>query len=404
MNIRGGKRSYFTLSPPHTTLPSAKTHYYLKSTTYFAFILPSILSLVSPPPHPLISMSSAASASVSGPESERWAPQMPNSDLFTLVSIKDRVETITPIAQQGLRPLLRRVMAVRTSPLAVYPPVTPTTLLQSAQAAAASAPAPAATQATNPSTSETKEPPRTGASIGRGHPSTSSRRNQPSSSASVSSSSASSSSAAPPSRSSSPQPEPRTRIHSSTIKQRTERFPGRELHSIAEDASEQQSSNSRPVLGQRKSSYAAILASRTMSGNTTSPSTSSIIDETPFSPRQNTSRRTPGNAAVATPGTASPPRHAALGTPPAGPMHVLPMDSWRGDEGSQHTDEGLDDEEGWRCAMDIGSRRQKAGEEQVFAMGAHRESRLLKLRFYAGLRVRVAGKRLAAAVRRAFIL
>ncbi|KAJ7175245.1 hypothetical protein C8R43DRAFT_1119258 [Mycena crocata] len=363
-------------------------------------------------------MSSAARFFVSGPDSERWAPHMPNSDRYTLLSIKDHIESTTPIAQRGLglRPPPRRVMAVRTSPLAVYPPVTPATLLHSAQAAAAPAPAPAATQASNPSETETTEAPRTRGSIGRGHPSTSARGSKPSSSASASCSSPPSPSAAAPSRSSSPQPELCTRIHSSTIKRRTERFPARELHSIAEDAAAEPQPSSRPVVGQRKSSYAATVAASTTSAMTTSTFTSSVADETPSSPQQNSGRRvtptpasprralqTPGNATAVTPGTASPPRCASLGTPLAGPTDVLNMDSRRADEGSQETDEELGDEEGWRCAMDIGGRRGKAGAEQVVGAYRYREDRLSKFKFYAGLRVRVAGKRLAGAVRRAFI-
>ncbi|KAJ7159267.1 hypothetical protein C8R43DRAFT_352532 [Mycena crocata] len=372
---------------------------------------------------------------VSGPDSAQWAPSMPNSDLYTLLSVKDHLEMVTPAGAQRA-PHARRVMAIRTSPLARFPPVSAASLLAAAQAAAvataAAASTTAATQGLNvsatPSTETTASPPpepntaspRTRASIGLGHPSTSSRC-MPTSTPSTSSA-ASSSSASPPSSPASTQTVvSRTRINSSTIKKRTQRFPGRVLNSIAEDATAtvNESTFARPVLGVRKRSYAAATTSTT------------TTDSVPSSPRLHTGRRntptpssprsaqtTPGNATATTPGTALPPRYTSLGTPLARPSQVMSprtlVAPYGGSPCFQSLDgavgsitgavdsklrsirvvsetERVDSEEGiWREVVSEGNKKRDGctnADETLY-----REDALLKLRYRTSIKMRIAAR------------
>ncbi|KAJ7664634.1 hypothetical protein DFH06DRAFT_1470914 [Mycena polygramma] len=110
-----------------------------------------------------------------------WAPSLPNSDAWTLTSIVDDAG-------------LKQVVAMLTSSFGY-------------QTATSMAPAPDNA---------------TASSIGRGHPSTS-KQSIPS--------------VQPAAAAPTQTPQPRARIHSSTIKPRTERFPARSLYTIAEEPS-----------------------------------------------------------------------------------------------------------------------------------------------------------------------
>ncbi|KAJ7109017.1 hypothetical protein C8R43DRAFT_1162014 [Mycena crocata] len=255
-------------------------------------------------------MASSASLSPSPSDSAPWVPSMPNSDLYTLLFIEDHVDAITPVEQRGLRPLPRRVMVVRTSPLARFPPVSAASL--NLPAAPTTTVSSVATPFSGNGPNQTDIPRlRQGAPFDvvllhirlRSHICRSAKSRVP---AGCSSS---------------------CRINSSTIKRRTKRFPARVLSSIAEDPDHipTSSSASAPacqILGTRKRSYAATIP---------------VTTEAPIkSPRLNTGRRitptlgssrcaqtTLGNAMATTPGTAwISPRYTSLGTPLADPVQV----------------------------------------------------------------------------------
>ncbi|KAJ7833471.1 hypothetical protein B0H13DRAFT_230403 [Mycena leptocephala] len=204
-------------------------------------------------------------------DSDPWAPSMPNSDLWTLRSARDAAELMSP-KMRGNGPIPRRVVALRTSPLGRYPPLTPSTSISPA------APAPLQ-QPLSTSQSDVLGSPQPlqqsgSRTIGLGHPSTSKRRVVPLKSDSAMSS---------------PQPSPRPcpRINSSTIKRRTERFPRRELHAIAEHpvTTQQGSTSSRPVHGPRRRSYAqAVSAKQTpkkITGRRVTPTTTLTLPPPP---------------------------------------------------------------------------------------------------------------------------
>ncbi|KAJ7642669.1 hypothetical protein DFH06DRAFT_604361 [Mycena polygramma] len=178
------------------------------------------------------------SAPVSAPNSNPWAPSMPNSDLFTLKSAKDAARFMSS-KERGTGLIPRRVVAVRTCPLVMYQSAAPASMAPAVSSSAPASQPPAAVQSGTISLQGT----RGRAAIGLGHPSSSKRSTAPVQSAAP---------AAPTEK----PPAPRARINSSTIKRRTERFPRRELHTIAEDADCTQPSTSRPVCGTRKRSYA----------------------------------------------------------------------------------------------------------------------------------------------------
>ncbi|KAJ7159274.1 hypothetical protein C8R43DRAFT_1124485 [Mycena crocata] len=363
----------------------------------------------------------STSSPVSGPDSAQWTPSMPNSDLYTLMSVKDHLEVVTPAGAQRA-PHARRVMAIRTSPLARFPPVSAASPLAAAQAAAAATAAstPLASQGANvsaiPSTETSTPPspqpstalPSTRTTIGLGHPSTSSRcmpTSTPSTSSAASSSSASSTSPSPSTSPASTQAVvSRTRINSSTIKRRTERFPGRALNSIAEDptATVSESTFARPVLGVRKHSYAAATTSTTTTDRVpSSPTlhTGRRTTPTPSSPRS--APATPGNALATTPGIALPPRYTSSGAPLAGPSQVMsPRTLLAPYSGSpvyvsvKDSEGGNDDasESSWREVVSEGSK--KADGCTYANETLYREDALVKLRYQTSLKLRIAARRL----------
>ncbi|KAJ7759264.1 hypothetical protein B0H16DRAFT_634360 [Mycena metata] len=256
--------------------------------------------------------------SLDGPDSERWAPSMPNSDLLTLRSPRD-VAKLMPEMKGRIVP--SRVLAVPTtrSPLGLYPPWTAASV--PSPEAAPPQPLSAPDSVSDINTPVSPNPlQQSRSAIGLGHPSTSKRGNLPLESDVV----------APSSQTS---PTPRPRINSSTIKRRTERFPGRELHAIVEDPiTEQQqqpsASSSRPVPGTRKRSYAmAVSAPETPKHGTrrrvtpTRPTSSSSSPTLPSTGSPRCASKPSSNAFVSST-TALAPRYTASGAPQAGPTQV----------------------------------------------------------------------------------
>ncbi|KAJ7654392.1 hypothetical protein DFH06DRAFT_1474346 [Mycena polygramma] len=218
----------------------------------------------------MVQTTTPVSAPVAVPDSNPWAPSMPNSDLFTLKSAKDAARFMSP-KERGTGLIPRRVVAVRTCPLVMYQSAAPASM---APAVSSSAPAsqPSVAVQSGPTTLQGT---RGRAAIGLGHPSSSKRATAPIQSAVPVPAAAAEPTAQPPA--------PRARINSSTIKRRTERFPRRELHTIAEDAECTQTNTSRPVPGTRKRSYAQA------------------VTETDETPKNRTGRRVTPTSAPAPP-------------------------------------------------------------------------------------------------------
>ncbi|KAJ7043667.1 hypothetical protein C8F04DRAFT_1229171 [Mycena alexandri] len=265
--------------------------------------------------------------SLDGPDSERWAPSMPNSDLLTLTSPRD-VAKLMPEMKGRIVPI--RVVAVPTtrSPLGLYPPWTAPAFVPTAGPPSVPPPAVALTQplSTPDSVSDINTPTapqplqQSRSAIGLGHPSTSKRRNLPLELDVVAASSQTS-------------PTPRPRINSSTIKRRTERFPGRELHVIVEDPvteKQQQSSvsPSRPVSGTRRRSYAmAVSAPETpkhSTGRRVTPTRPAFSSSSPTLPSTGSPRcaSKPSSNTFVSSMTALAPRYTVSGAPQAGPTQV----------------------------------------------------------------------------------
>ncbi|KAJ6515109.1 hypothetical protein C8R47DRAFT_503704 [Mycena vitilis] len=249
---------------------------------------------------------------VSAPNSNPWAPSMPNSDLFTLKSAKDAARFMSP-EERGTGLIPRRIVAVRTCPLVMYQSAPPAL---NATAVASSVPAsqpPVTVQSAATSLHRT----RGRAAIGLGHPSSSKRATAPIQSAVPAA--AAELTAQPPA--------PRARINSSTIKRRTERFPRRELHTIAEDAECTQTSTPRPVPGTRKRSYAQAVT-ETETDETHKNRTSRRVTPTPAPTSTPTTPGSPRCAAKQHPSgafasiVALAPRSTSSGAPQAGPTQV----------------------------------------------------------------------------------
>ncbi|KAJ7642675.1 hypothetical protein DFH06DRAFT_1477405 [Mycena polygramma] len=246
-------------------------------------------------------------APVSAPDSNPWAPSMPNSDLFTLKSAKDAARFMSP-KERGTGLIPRRVVAVRTCPLVMYQSAAPASMTTAVSSSVPASQPPATVQSGTTSLEGT----RGRAAIGLGHPSSSKRSTAPVHSA------------APPTEQ---PPAPRARINSSTIKRRTERFPRRELHTIAEDAVPTQTNTSRPVPGTRKRSYAQAVAEteteeapKNRTGRritpTPAPTSPTSTPTIPGSPRC-AAKQQPSGAFASI--VALAPRSTSSGAPQAGP-------------------------------------------------------------------------------------
>ncbi|KAJ6515095.1 hypothetical protein C8R47DRAFT_503284 [Mycena vitilis] len=258
------------------------------------------------------------SAPVAVPDSNPWAPSMPNSDLFTLKSAKDAARFMSP-KERGTGLIPRRVVAVRTCPLVMYQSAPPASMAPAVSSSAPASQPPAIVQ----SGTTTLQGTRGRAPIGLGHPSSSKRSAAPVQSAVP----VPVPTAAAPTEQ---RPAPRARINSSTIKRRTERFPRRELHTIAEDAECTQSNTSRPVPGTRKRSYAQDVA-ETETDETHKNPTGRRVTPTPASTSPTSTPTTPGSprcAAKQHPSgafasiVALAPRSTSSGAPQAGPTQV----------------------------------------------------------------------------------
>ncbi|KAJ7433737.1 hypothetical protein FB451DRAFT_1195983 [Mycena latifolia] len=252
-------------------------------------------------------------APMTAAENDQWAPSMPNSDHYTLISAKEVADLVTPKNQRAGLIVPRRVIALRTSPLGRFPPITApppppaaappqvppsaAVLADVAQVSTPESDAPASPEVLQPSCSR---------AIGLGHPSTSKWRNMPLQQQD---------SPASPQAS----PLPRTRINSSTIKRRTKRFPGRELHAITEDpVTPQPSATASPVPGTRKRSYAA--AASTPIAKTCKKGTGRRFTPTPGSPRCASDSKPRGPSVSYH--IALAPRYTSSGSPQAGPTQV----------------------------------------------------------------------------------
>ncbi|KAJ7642678.1 hypothetical protein DFH06DRAFT_604519 [Mycena polygramma] len=254
---------------------------------------------------------------VSAPDSNPWAPSMPNSDLFTLRSAKDAARFMSP-KERGTGLIPRRVVAVRTCPLVMYQSAAPASMAPAVSSSAPASQPPVAVQ----SGPTTLQGTRGRAGIGLGHPSSSKRATAPIQSAVPVPAAAAAEPTAQP-------PAPRARINSSTIKRRTERFPRRELHTIAEDAECTQTNTSRPVPGTRKRSYAQAVTEtdetpKNRTGRRVTP-TSAPAPPTPTptisgSPRC-AAKQHPSGAFVSSI-VALAPRSTSSGAPQAGPTQV----------------------------------------------------------------------------------
>ncbi|KAJ7654388.1 hypothetical protein DFH06DRAFT_1298845 [Mycena polygramma] len=255
-------------------------------------------------------------APVSAPDSNPWAPSMPNSDLFTLKSAKDAARFMSP-KERGTGLIPRRVVAVRTCPLVMYQSAAPASMAPAVSSTVPASQPPATVQSATTSLQGT----RGRAAIGLGHPSSSKRSTAP-----VQSVVAASAPAAPTEK----PPTPRARINSTTIKGRTERFPRRELHTIAEDADCTQPSTSCPVCGTRKRSYAQAVTEtetdetpKNRTGRRVTPTpaaTSTSTPTTPGSPRC-AAKQQPSRTFVSSTVTLAP-RSTSSGAPQAGPTQV----------------------------------------------------------------------------------
>ncbi|KAJ6515114.1 hypothetical protein C8R47DRAFT_1206461 [Mycena vitilis] len=271
---------------------------------------------------------------VSAPNSNPWAPSMPNSDLFTLVSstvvridtslisavqksAKDAARFMSP-KERGTGLIPRRIVAVRTCPLVMYQSAPPASMAPAVSSSAPASQPPAIVQSNTTSLQGT----RGRAPIGLGHPSSSKRSAAPVQPAVPVPAAAAEPTAQPPA--------PRARINSSTIKRRTERFPRRELHTIAEDAECTQTSTPRPVPGTRKRSYAQAVA-ETETDETHKNRTSRRVTPTPAPTTPTSAPTTPGSprcAAKQHPSgafasiVALAPRSTSSGAPQAGPTQV----------------------------------------------------------------------------------
>ncbi|KAJ6570057.1 hypothetical protein DFH09DRAFT_1313268 [Mycena vulgaris] len=347
---------------------------------------------------------SQQNAPTTAAEIEYWAPNMPNSDMYTLLSAKDAVASMAPKDRpQG--PVPRRVVALRTSPLGRFPPwnAAPPPAAASPQAPSAAAaidvddtpPSPSTSPADVPASPEAPQQPRSRA-IGLGHPSTS-RRNMP----------------LTPNSPASPQAsvQPRPHITSSTIKRRTERFPARELHAIAEGpATPPPSAAARPVLGTRKRSYAAAVSTE----ETPKHTASRRVTPTPPSPGSLRCASKPSGVSVSVSVShdiAAPARrYMSSGSPQAGPTQVqsprlLFPATMAGSPRFQSLDgavraitaareaEGGADAEAGEERRDAG-----AGEERRYTNeeleAFYKEDLFLKLKVHASLRIRFAARRL----------
>ncbi|KAJ7642694.1 hypothetical protein DFH06DRAFT_1137243 [Mycena polygramma] len=217
----------------------------------------------------MVQNTTPVSAPVAVPNSNPWAPSMPNSDLFTLKSAKDAARFMSP-KERGTGLIPRRVVAVRTCPLVMYQSAPPASIALAVSSSAPASQPPATVQ----SGTTTLQGTRGRAAIGLGHPSSSKRATAPVQSAVPVPTAAAATEQLPASR---------ARINSSTIKRRTERFTRRELHTIAEDAECTQTNTSRPVPGTRKRSYAQA------------------VTETDETPKNRTGRRVTPTSAPAPP-------------------------------------------------------------------------------------------------------
>ncbi|KAJ7612445.1 hypothetical protein DFH06DRAFT_1484849 [Mycena polygramma] len=255
---------------------------------------------------------------VSAPDSNPWAPSMPNSDLFTLKSAKDAARFMSP-KERGTGLIPRRVVAVRTCPLVMYQSAAPASMAPAVSSSAPASQPPVAVQ----SGPTTLQGTRGRAAIGLGHPSSSKRATAPIQSAVPVPAAAAAEPTAQP-------PAPRARINSSTIKRRTERFPRRELHTIAEDAECTQTNTSRPVPGTRKRSYAQAVTEtetdetpKNLTGRRVTPTPAPTSTPTPTisgSPRC-AAKQQPSGAFVSSI-VALAPRSTSSGAPQAGPTQV----------------------------------------------------------------------------------
>ncbi|KAJ7654379.1 hypothetical protein DFH06DRAFT_1474333 [Mycena polygramma] len=245
------------------------------------------------------------SVPVSAPDSNPWAPSMPNSYLFTLKSAKDAARFMSP-KERGTGPIPRRVVAVRTCPLVMYHSAAPASMVP---AVSSSVPA------SQPPATTSFQGTRGRAAIGLGHPSSSKRSTAPVQSAVAALAPAVAAPTEQP-------PAPRARINSSTIKRRTERFPRRELHTIAEDAACTQTSTSRPVPGTRKRSYAQAVTEtdetpKNRTGRRVTPTPTPTVSGSP----RCAAKQQPSGAFVSSI-VALAPRSTSSGAPQAGPTQV----------------------------------------------------------------------------------
>ncbi|KAJ7116520.1 hypothetical protein C8R44DRAFT_739225 [Mycena epipterygia] len=325
-------------------------------------------------------MSAFNHTSMSASESAHWAPSMPNSDLWTLKSAKEAARDIAP---NSTRIVPRRVVGVRTLPRAYYPD----TGVHAYEHGLAPAPAPAAAPhqahgiavslvhipipvSAVLASSQAPQQPRSRA-IGLGHPSTSKRRNLP----------LESDSPASPQASSHPHT---TRINSSTIKRRTERFPGRELHAIAEDPIAEQRCTSRPVPGTRRCSYAAATSIQDSSNQTTGRR----VTPTPGSPRCASKPRNTSASCM----TALAPRYTSSGSPQGGPTQVqsprlLFPATMAGSPLFQSLDGAV------QAITAAGNAHEKKAEDGLEGEYVYYEDALIKFKVQAKFRIRVAAKR-----------
>ncbi|KAJ7690120.1 hypothetical protein B0H17DRAFT_1134597 [Mycena rosella] len=335
---------------------------------------------------------------ISTAESDPWAPSMPNSDYYTLLSAKDAAELVVPKNQRGRTIIPRRVVAMRTSPLgrfppvnAVYPPTYPPAHAPAYPAAypAAAAPPRAPSVAVpvgvdQSSTSQTDVPaspevPHQSPSraIGLGHPSTSHTRNTP----------------LDQDEPASPQvsPSPCTRIHSSTIQARTERSPARQLDAIVEDPVIPQPSATRPVplAGTRKRSYAAAVSTE----ETAKKSTARRVTPTPPSSPRCASKPSGTSASS---DSALAPRSTASGSPLAGPRQVqsprllFPV-NMAGSPRFQSLDGAVLAITAAKEAVEQPSEKRNEDVEEEWA---YREDYFIKFKVHATFHIRVAARRL----------
>ncbi|KAJ7180711.1 hypothetical protein C8R46DRAFT_1028170 [Mycena filopes] len=315
-----------------------------------------------------------------GPDSERWGPSMPNSDLFTLSSARDAARLI-PEMKGRIVP--RRVFATPTSrsPLGIYPPWTAPMSVPTAGPASVPTPAASSTPPLSDSVSDMNTPPSTQplpqsrSAIGLGHPSTSKRRNLPLESDVPASSSTSAT--------------PRPRINSSTIKRRTERFPGRELHAIVEEpVTEHQqqpsASSSRPGPGTRKRSYAMAVSAPEHTGRRVTPTRPPSSPALPSTGSPRCASKPPSNAFVSST-TALASRYTASGAPQAGPTQAA-LDS------SRSTGAVMAITKATKAEDEVEVEERQGGEDSELLFY---EDGFIKFKMHTRIRIRVAAKRLS---------